>query len=349
MACSQQSIGKSAGLPRILTNIREPRVSVAWQQQTEFRPEIIGYDGRDRKLHRSPEHILQDIIAAIRLLLVSRRYDIVVLATGRVSSMFTMVSAVLPGKRVPILIVPCQWFTPRNPFIFLAKRIQFRLMAQAVSKFVVWASHEIRDYAAAFSIPEHKFLHVPHHHTLEGYEFEVTYGDYIFSGGDGNRDYTTLIKAVRGLGVRAVVATRLHNWHCNLPVPPEITAFPTDHSDFRKWMAGSKMVVVPMKKTVLHVGGEQTYLNAMAMGKPVIVADDLGAIDYIENRVNGLIVPSGDRVALRKAIKALLEDPGLAARLGSNAKKAYNVYSTTKCMERILQIAAEIVRQAHRC
>lgn len=323
--------------PRILTDIEEPRVSAAWWDRTDFRPEVVGGKG-----------FFSDLAAAIRLFRASRTYDIVVVGCSRKGVLFAALSALCPHKRVPILMVDCLWDRPRDPFLLWAKRIRFRLVSRAVSKFVVWASREVRDYAATFLVPEEKFLHIPHHHTLEGYEYQVSSGNYIFSGGDGNRDYQTLISAVRGLGIKVVIATRRTDWHGGMSVPSEVVAFPASHSDFRKWMAGSRIVVVPMEKGHLHTGGEQTYLNAMAMGKPVIVGDNLGATDYIQHGVNGLIVPSGNAVALRAAINSLIDNPALAARLADNAKRAYDVYSTPKCMERILEAAQQIAIGAKR-
>ena len=55
---------------------------------------------------------------------------------------------------------------------------------------------------------------------------------------------------------------------------------------FRNLRTGSRLVVVPMEAGHFHVGGEQTYLNAMAMGKPVIVTDDRGAHQTISSMVS---------------------------------------------------------------
>ncbi len=315
---------------RILTNIKA-RVSTAWKERTDFRPEFQGGKG-----------ILSDLIAAVRLLCLSKEYDITIVASSRSGNIFTMLSAIRPGRTPFILMVDCLWYRPANRWLFRIKRFQIRLMARAVAKFIVWASHEVRDYAASFNIPEEMLLYIPFHHTLEGYEFEVSEGDYIFSGGDGDRDYETLLKAVEGLGVKVIIATRLNNWNGDVPVSEQVKAFPTSHEDFRKWMAGAKLVVVPMRRGLLHSGGQQTYLNAMAMGKPVIVADDLGAKDYIQGGINGLIVPAGDVEGLRKTIKSVLENPEFASRLSNKAKNAYASFSTPKCMEQVLQIADEI-------
>jgi glycosyltransferase involved in cell wall biosynthesis len=317
---------------KILTDVQEPRGSIEWQKRTDFRPEIVGGKGT-----------LSNISAAIRLLFLSRKCDIVILGGSRKATLFTFFSALWPGKKTPILMIDCLWYRPRNWFLLGLKRFQCRVMARVVNKFVVWASHEVRDYASVFHVPEQKFIYIPHHHTLEGYEFEVSDGDYIFSGGDGDRDYETLLKAVEGLGVKVIIATRLSNWNGNIPVPEYVKAFPTSHADFRKLMAGSKLVVVPMKKGLLHSGGQQTYLSAMAMGKPVIVADDKGAKDYIENGVNGFIVPAGDGKALREAIKMIVDNPEFGIRLGNKAKDTMEPYSTPLCMKRILQTAEEIV------
>jgi hypothetical protein len=319
---------------KILTDVEEPRVAVEWREHTDFPPEIVGGKG-----------LLSDIVTATRFFLLCKDYDVIVLSGGRKGSIFSIILGLWPGKKPPVLMTDCLWYKPRNLLVLWLKRIQFWLMARSITKFVVWASHEVLDYATVFRIPEHKFLYIPHHHTLEGYGFEVSNGGYIFSGGDGDRDYSTLLKAVEGLGIKVIIGTRLTNWNDGVAIPQGVEAFPTSQLDFRKWMAGSRLVVIPMKKGLLHSGGQQTYLNAMAMGKPVIVADDCGAKDYIEHGVNGLIVPSGDHKALGKAIGRVLESEEFAEKLSNNAKKTYETFSTPKCMERILQAAERIVSE----
>ena len=132
---------------KILTDVREPRVSVEWQRRTDFRSEIVGGKG-----------ILSDIKAVIRLFSLYPNYDIVVIGGSRKGSLFTMLLALWPGKKIPILMIDCLWYKSRYWLIQWLKRLQFQLMARAVNKFVIWASHEVRDYANVFSIPENKFL-----------------------------------------------------------------------------------------------------------------------------------------------------------------------------------------------
>ena len=320
--------------PSILTNIEEPRVSRCWQNRTDFRRKTVGGSGW-----------WSDICGALELLRLSRRYDAVVISSNRSGNLFLVLAALLPIRFPPVIVAPCIWDTPRRGIRRWLKRLQFRLMSRRISRLVVWCREEIADYSAELSIPEEAFVHIPHHHTLEGYRYDVSEEDYIFAGGDGHRDYPTLLDAVSGLGCRTIIAALGSNWHRGAVVPAEVTAGPTNKEEFRKLMAGARLVVLPMEGGHVHVGGEQTYLNAMAMGKPVIVTDNKGAPDYIEHGVNGLIVPPGDSVALRRAIKSVIDDRRFAATLARNARKTYDTHSTPLCMQKILRLVESVVGQ----
>jgi glycosyltransferase involved in cell wall biosynthesis len=50
-------------------------------------------------------------------------------------------------------------------------------------------------------------------------------------------------------------------------------------------------------------------LEALACGLPVIVSDRVGAKDFVEHGINGLILPSGDAAALAAALERWARDP----------------------------------------
>ena len=58
-------------------------------------------------------------------------------------------------------------------------------------------------------------------------------------------------------------------------------------------------------------------MEAQATGKPVIATQVAGVGELVEHGVNGLIVPPGDVERLREAIRTLLHDPDLRARMGA--------------------------------
>ena len=60
--------------------------------------------------------------------------------------------------------------------------------------------------------------------------------------------------------------------------------------------------------------------EAMAYGRPVVVTAVGGLTDAVEDEVTGLLVPSRDPAALRRAIERLLGDGELRGRLGDAAR-----------------------------
>ncbi|MFO0842173.1 MAG: hypothetical protein U0797_07190 [Gemmataceae bacterium] len=85
--------------------------------------------------------------------------------------------------------------------------MRLRLAARSVRRFVVWASHEVEDYARAFDLPPEKLEYVPFHTTLSDYSYEVRDDGYLFAGGNYDRDYPTLLEAVRDLNAPTWIAT----------------------------------------------------------------------------------------------------------------------------------------------
>ncbi len=87
-------------------------------------------------------------------------------------------------------------------------------------------------------------------------------------------------------------------------------------------------------------GQAHSILEAMALGTPAIATSAGGTPDLIEHGRNGWLVGAHDRAALTDAMRALLRDPGFAARLAAGARlppdrfdKAQMVRSTIPVLE----------------
>jgi glycosyltransferase involved in cell wall biosynthesis len=72
-------------------------------------------------------------------------------------------------------------------------------------------------------------------------------------------------------------------------------------------MRRARVVVVPLQAGIERSAGQQTYLNAMALGKVVITTDSPGARDYIDDGSTGVIVPPGDERSLAAALSRALD------------------------------------------
>jgi glycosyltransferase involved in cell wall biosynthesis len=105
-------------------------------------------------------------------------------------------------------------------------------------------------------------------------------------------------------------------------------------------MAGARLVVIAMESGLLHSGGQQTCLNAMAMGKPTIAVGRKWAVDFIEDGVTGLIVDYDDPAGLRRAIRWILENPEAAARMARGARDYAATFTTERTMQAVYELAA---------
>jgi glycosyltransferase involved in cell wall biosynthesis len=101
------------------------------------------------------------------------------------------------------------------------------------------------------------------------------------------------------------------------------------------------VVIVPSRREGYGVAARE----AMAHARPVVATAVGGLVDVVEDGVTGLLVPPGDRVALRDALERLLADAGLRARLGAAARERILAGST---FERSAALVIEAYRDAAR-
>jgi hypothetical protein len=219
----------------------------------------------------------------------------------------------------------------------VVRRALPRLLDGPHVTYCVLSTDELSTLPATWGFDPRRVEFTPFSTTMWGrIDDAVTDGGYLFSGGDSLRDYGPLLDAVDGLPVAVRIATRVP-----LPAAPaNVTAAPATADEFDSLLLGARLVVVPLQSTV-RSSGQQTYLNAMALGKPVIVTDAPGVRDYIEDNVSGLVVKP-DAAALRGAIEWVL-DPANAAAVAAMAARGRAVargrFAPERYRARLLEVA----------
>jgi len=89
-------------------------------------------------------------------------------------------------------------------------------------------------------------------------------------------------------------------------------------------------------------------LQAMAMGLPCIAAG-VGGVPEILDAGCGILVSPGDARALRAAMERMIDEPGLAARLGAAARRrVVDQFSLSRCADEHVRLWQEILRDARR-
>ena len=97
-------------------------------------------------------------------------------------------------------------------------------------------------------------------------------------------------------------------------------------------LQSASVVVIPSREE----GQGLAALEAMAAGRIVIAAKVGGLLETIQDGVNGLLTPAEDAASLAEAMKRVLDDPDLAARLGKAGRhRVETEYTATLMMQRL--------------
>lgn len=328
---------------RILTNINIPQ-SKEWNEKTDLIPYQNKYcsnlSQKSKKVNafEKLKSYWNDIKIAVNIYANKDKGDVIVLGTGNISMVFALLNK-CSFRRVPLIVLGSYIERQSNILLYYLKRNLLKLM----DLIVVFTTQEIENYSKYFKLDKKKFKFLAFGHTLSNYEYEVEEGDYIFCSGDGVRDYKTFVEAIRGMPIKAVIPCRDPSVFKDINVPKNIEIKTVSADEYRKLMGKSRIVVVPIRKGLMIGGGVQSYLNAMCMGKAVIVSDVAGARDYINDRRDGLIVEPGSVDELREAINYLLNNRDEAKQIGRNAKAIVEgQYSLSRYINDLMIIIEEL-------
>ncbi len=72
---------------------------------------------------------------------------------------------------------------------------------------------------------------------------------------------------------------------------------------------------------MIHAGGINTLLEAMAMACPIVISASRGLGDYVASGETAITVPVGDAAAMAAAIQRLTRCRDEARRIGEQARR----------------------------
>lgn len=203
------------------------------------------------------------------------------------------------------------------------------LVLKSVDQFLTM-HHDTSGYQRYFRVSPERCQYIPFKANNLSFvdAIHAVDGDYIVSCGASHRDFNTLLKAVETLPYRTVVilsdkdakehGAKLHAELMSNNV--EHIREPVYGIKFNELIAAARIVVVPIIPNTIQPAGISVFLEAMALGKPVIVTKGVST-EGILNDDLAILVPPGDPISMRNAIETLWNDSAERARLGKNGKQ----------------------------
>lgn len=149
----------------------------------------------------------------------------------------------------------------------------------------------------------------------------VSKGKYVFSTGRSNRNYDFLIEALAGTNFEIRIACNGYQYK-GLSDTSKVTILHNCFGrDMLRELSGAFCVVIPLGN--VHISsGQLVILQALQLGKPVIVTENDTVKDYINDGENGYIIKN-ERDALISRLERI-EDDIIYNTLSKNAKIAFN-------------------------
>jgi hypothetical protein len=244
------------------------------------------------------------------------------------------------GAQTPVVLVECQWKIGGSRVDRAVTRLGLRALDGPRVAYCVLTEWERDRFPGTWGVGGERVFVTPYCHTLSDAELAApssSDGD-VFAGGNSLRDYGPLVAAATHIDAGVTIATKL----LDEPLPPNVTAGPVSEERFFELLRNACAVVVPLAGRNDRTAGQQTYLNAMALGKVAIVTDSPGVREYVEDGRTGLVVPPGDADALAEALRWAL-DPANAVAVGQMAAAAMEVartrFSPERYVETLLSVA----------
>jgi glycosyltransferase involved in cell wall biosynthesis len=224
-------------------------------------------------------------------------------------------------KPKPHILFDCLWETGDTPIRKLVVKLRAYLVNSVISKCIVYGKRDLDTFNKLLGISKEKLALLRYHTTVGESEFRdrISDGDYIFSGGTG-RDYEKLLQICIELSYPLKIATHDTDIIRKAGSHSHIEVRTTTDEEFMEWMANSRLVVLPYGKQLLRTGGHQTFLNAMLMGKVVIVYQGIDD-GYILDGINGVVIPDSDSDILRTRIVDYYTSKKKREELGRAAKE----------------------------
>jgi glycosyltransferase involved in cell wall biosynthesis len=322
--------GQGAKRTRVLSTFRvvTPPLSEHATYLYDLLPEAL----RDILRRTSFGQMIEGIFA----LILSRRFDATITVGTNVTFAYGLVNRLFCLRRCQV--AKELYFDETS----LASPFKRRLMRWALRRVGVIISNsqgEIPYMMDLLGLSREQFEFIPWATTFEIPEQPEKGTEYIFAGGRSFRDWVTLFEAVAGTGLRTVVVAAAIDV-VSESVPQEVELLvDIPYAEYVKLLRSARIVVVPVAPTFRSVG-QIALLDAMALGKPVIATRALGIVDYVENRVSGLLYESGQAANLKEMLLMLYQDEALQESLGRAAqqqvREKFNSSTYSRVMARVI-------------
>ncbi len=198
----------------------------------------------------------------------------------------------------------------------------WRIAVKKIDKLVVQTTSEREYLSSIFRISNQKFETIPFYTENAAY-IGPTEDGYIFAAGRMERDFITLLQALKQNNLPAVIVADESLKQVLEPLKSERVSiyYNIPKKQYLELLQKARLVVVPLFKGAA-ARGQVVILEAMKYGKPVLSSRVAGTIDYIEHTETGLLTEPENTAQMRSLLEQYFPNFDALVELGKKGFEA---------------------------
>ena len=209
----------------------------------------------------------------------------------------------------------------------LLRNLYFKTVFNLVDLAIVHSSAEADRYAEQFKGCRARFVFIPWGSHIENLvelsEPPIEGAADVLCAGRSGRDYLTLYRAFAGGALRVKIICDLAEALAGCESAPNMQVMNECYgSAYLREVLHAGCVVIPLGVGDISAG-QMVLLQAMELGKAVVMTRTASTVDYVTQGVDALLVEAADADGMRNAVEQLLEDPALRESLGRSARQTF--------------------------
>lgn len=279
------------------------------------------------------------VAVAMRLFAHHKHIDVMVSWQQFFGLIYASLCSLFRVKKHTDLIVMGFIYRPKRAVVGRIYRwwVRQTLRSGYIDRVIVYSRHEVDYYATLLDADPGLFHFIAL--GIDNEDAPSTSDDgFWFTSGKSCRDYDFLIGSMANTAHRLVIV-------CDTLQQPEAANIQVVHKTFGKHMveimSRAHGVVIALDNQDISCG-QLVMLQAMALGKPIVVTRSHAITDYVEHGINALIVDK-DSQSLLSAIELLNNDSHLHGRMSAASRQRFAQCHTMPAFTRA--VAALLGRQ----
>jgi glycosyltransferase involved in cell wall biosynthesis len=251
-----------------------------------------------------------------------KKWDVIISWQMRIGICYGILKRMFHARKPPVHII--QDFHIDLTQTRWLYRIKTALLKQAIpgiDYFFCTSTEEETIYSQLFGIPRSRIAFLPLIPPMPYFaEPDRLKTDYIFSYGNSDRDYDTLIRAVSHMNIHTVILSQKYKPHIQLPDNVSIIRDWISESALIQKIASCRIAVLPLNDYRI-AAGQISMLQVMALGRPLIITENMATKEYATPLQTALFFEAGNCNQLAEHIQYLWNHRQIAEEIGQQARK----------------------------